>query len=114
LSFAGVRAPDTMQGRDLSQLLSERKGEMPEAVYVEGRLGERDEWRMLVHGYDKLVTDLEGRVTYLFNLADDPFERTNLAAASSAELKRDALLAQQKDWVRRLNDGMDRSGLRQR
>ena len=114
LAFAGIPAPQGMQGRDLSALLGGRKSEIPEAVYAEGRLGESDEWRMLVHGYDKLVTDREGKVTHLYNLADDPLERSNLATVMANELKRDALLAQQKEWARRLGDGVDASGLKQR
>jgi hypothetical protein len=86
----------------------------PDAVYAEGRLGMRNEWRMLVHGYDKLVTDLEGNVVYLYNLADDPLELTNLAEVTSAQLKRDELVAVQQIWKKRLADGVDASGLRTR
>ena len=129
LQWCGVPVPPAAQGRDLSDLLSgeatSRQGASgesapaqklarPEAIYAEGRLGHKDEWRMLVDGYDKLVTDLEGNVTHLFNLADDPYEMANLARAAAYQLKRDALLAQQRMWMKKLEDGVDASGLKKR
>ena len=72
--------------------------------------GLKDEWRMLVRGYDKLVVDREGTVTHLFNLADDPYERTNLANVSAQQLKGDSLLAIQRQWMKQLGDGVDASG----
>jgi len=114
LTWCGAAIPDVVQGRDLSALLAGQLGERPEAVYAEGRLGQKDEWRMLVHGYDKLVVDKNEDVTYLFNLADDPYEETNLANVTAERLKRDALLAVERQWAKKLNDGMDASGLRKR
>jgi arylsulfatase A-like enzyme len=114
LQWCGVAIPETVQGRDLSALIAGGAGERPEAVYAEGRLGRKDEWRMLVSGYDKLVVDMEGSITHLFNLADDPYEMTNLANVSAAQLKRDALLAIQRQWMKKLGDGLDASGLRKR
>ena len=114
LTWCGVTIPAAVQGRDLSALLAGRPGERPDAVYAEGRLGRKDEWRMLVRGYDKLVVDMEGTVTHLFNLADDPYEMTNLADVSAQQLKRDALLAVQRQWMKKLGDGVDASGLRKR
>jgi arylsulfatase A-like enzyme len=84
---------DGVQGRDLSPFLTTGQGDRPESVFAEGRIGQKDEWRMLVLGSDKLVTDAAGEVTYLFNLAADPYELTNLAHAPSAQLKRAQLLA---------------------
>jgi arylsulfatase A-like enzyme len=114
LSWCGITIPAAVQGRDLSELIAGRPGERPDAVYAEGRLGRQDEWRMLVRGYDKLVVDMEGTVTHLFNLADDPYEMTNLATVSAQQLKRDALLAVQRQWMKKLGDGVDASGLRKR
>jgi arylsulfatase A-like enzyme len=114
LKWCGVTIPAAAQGRDLSALLAGGPGERPDAVYAEGRLGRRDEWRMLVRGYDKLVVDMEGTVTHLFNLADDPYEMTNLANVSAQQLKRDSLLAIQRQWMKKLSDGVDASGLRKR
>ena len=114
LTMCGVRVPDEIQGRDLSTQIFEQKGDRPDAIYAEGKLGDKDEWRMLIHGYDKIVTDLEGHVTHLYNLADDPQELNNLALASAEQLKRDSLLAEQQVWMRKLGDRMDPSGLKQR
>jgi arylsulfatase A-like enzyme len=114
LGWCGAAVPGTVQGRDLSGLISGRPGERPDAVYAEGRLGRNDEWRMLVRGYDKLVVDRAGAVTHLFNLADDPYEMTNLANVSAQQLKRDSLLAIERQWVKKLGDGVDASGLRKR
>src|SRR5206468_8496235 len=111
LAWCGAAIPQSVQGSDLSKLLAGGAGERPEAVYAEGRLGQKDEWRMLVHGYDKLVVDIEGNVTHLFNLAEDLYEQTNLANVSAEQLKRDSLLATQRQWMKKLGDGVDASGL---
>lgn len=103
-----------MQGQNLVPLITGEKVELPDAVFAEGRIGEADEWRMLVHGYDKLVTDAEGHPTRLFNLADDPYEMNNLVNVSSEELKRDATGALLQYWRRKLGDGRDVSGLKGR
>jgi arylsulfatase A-like enzyme len=114
LKWCGVTIPQVAQGSDLSALIAGHSGERPDAIYAEGLLGRKDEWRMLVRGYDKLVVDLDGTVTHLFNLADDPYEMTNLANVSAAQLKRDSLLAIQRQWMKKLGDGVDASGLRKR
>jgi len=114
LKWCGVAIPDVVQGRDLSALLAGQPGDRPEAVYAEGRLNQKDEWRMLVHGYDKLVVDKNDDVTHLFNLADDPYEQTNLANVTAEQLKRDSLLAMERQWAKKLGDGVDASGLKKR
>jgi arylsulfatase A-like enzyme len=114
LAFCGVPAPETMQGRNLSALIAKGKGERPDAVFAEGRIGDPDEWRVLVHGYDKLVTDVEGHPTRLYNLIDDPYEMNNLVNVSAEELKRDAMGALMQLWRRKLGDGRDASGLKSR
>ncbi len=114
LKWCGVAAPETVQGRDLSGLLEGRTADRPEAIYAEGRLGQKDEWRMLVRGYDKLAADMEGNVTHLYNLAEDPYETINLANVSAQQLQRDALVALQRVWMKKLGDGVDASGLKKR
>ena len=114
LSLCGVAIPSSAQGRDLSAVWLGKSAERPDSIYAEGRIGHPDEWRMLVRGYDKIVAELDGKVTHLFNLADDPNELTNLANVASAQLKQDSLLALQKVWARKLGDGVDASGLRKR
>jgi arylsulfatase A-like enzyme len=114
LAWCGVPVPETVQGRDLSLMMTGKVADRPDSIYAQGRRGQKDEWRMVVQGYDKLVADLEGNVTHLYNLADDPLELTNLANASAQQLKRDALLALMRVWMRKLGDGVDASGLKKR
>jgi arylsulfatase A-like enzyme len=106
LRFCGVDIPEGVQGLDVSA--------HRESVYSSGKLGEPEEWRMVVRGLDKLVVDRELSVTHLYNLGQDPFEMENLARDVSQDLKRDELKALLKDWMRRSGDGMDPSGLKKR
>ncbi len=91
-SMCGVDLGET-QGRDLSPLIVKGSGEHRESVLAEGKFGQREEWRMLVVGVDKLVTDAAGDATHLFNLAADPFEMKNVVREKSSELKRAQMLA---------------------
>lgn len=109
LGLCGVAPPGTMQGRDLSGLLLGKRSDLPDSVYVEG-----GRWRAVIRGYDKAVLDLNAEVTALYNLADDPDERINLAEDTASQLKRDALAALARVWMRRIGDGLDPSGLRKR
>jgi arylsulfatase A-like enzyme len=112
LAFLNIAAPDGLQGRDLSSQILRGQGEMPDSVYAEGRLDQPGEWRMLVRGYDKLVIRPREDATRLYNLADDPGEETDLAHDREHELARDSMLALMRQWMRKLGDGMDPSGLR--
>jgi arylsulfatase A-like enzyme len=108
LGLRGVEIPEGIQGVDLF-------GKMPpEVAYSEGKLGEPDEWRMMVRGYDKLIATPKGEITHLFNLADDPFEQTNLARDPAQKLKLASLKAQLQAQMKKLSDGVDPSGLRKR
>lgn len=102
------------QGRNLSALLLGKSSDLPDSVYIEGGLGSAVEWRAVVRGFDKLVMDLNGNVTHLYNLADDPDERSNLVLDPGTQLTRDALVALARVWMRKLGDGVDPSGLRKR
>ena len=112
--FATLFAKEGTQGRDLSALIERGQGDVPDSVYAEGRLGEKDEWRTVVRGFDKIIFTPQEEVTHLYNLADDPNETRNLAQDHDHELTRDAMLALARVWMRRLNDGIDPSGLRRR
>jgi arylsulfatase A-like enzyme len=114
LRWCGVAPPEAAQGRDLSAIMAGQATDRPDSIYAQGRRAQKDEWRMVVQGYDKLAADLEGNVTHLYNLADDPYEMVNLVSASAQQLKRDALLALMRVWMRRLGDGVDASGLKKR
>ena len=114
LGLSGLPVPESVQGRDLSGLLLGKNEDLPDSVYVEGRIRQKDEWRMVIRGFDKLVMDLNGNVTHLFNLAQDPGEKANLAEDSGEQLTRDALVALARVWMRKLADGIDPSGLKKR
>ena len=125
LALCGEPAFEGLQGHDLSELLLGQKADRPESVFSEGKLGgsegklggsegklgEKDEWRMLVLGSDKLVVDGSGAVTHLYNLAEDPYELTNLAHEPSIQLqlKRDQLLAILRSTRQKLLDFRRRS-----
>jgi hypothetical protein len=114
LGLRGEPIPEKVQGQDLSGLLLGKNHEIPDSVYIEGGIETGSEWRALIRGFDKLVLDLNGNVTHLFNLADDPGETTNLVLDSSTLLTRDAMLALARRWMRRTGDHTDPSGLRRR
>ena len=104
LALCGEAAPDGVQGHSLSGLLTGQKGERPESVYAEGKIGQKDEWRMLVRGFDKLVVNSQMEVTHFYNLADDPYELNNLAHEPGEKLNRDSLLAGLRAMSRVLGD----------
>lgn len=114
LAFVGVAPAEGLQGRDLSALILTGNGEVPDSVYVEGRLKLPGEWRVVVRGYDKLVIRPGEEATSLFNLAEDPTEGNDLAHDREHELTRDSMLALARQWMRKLGDGVDPSGLRLR
>src|SRR5579884_56 len=114
LALRGDPVPEGAQGRNLAALLLRRTRELPDSVYIEGGLGSVAEWRVVIRGFDKLVMDLSGNVTHLYNLAEDPEERANLVLDPNTQLTRDALVALARVWMRRLGDGIDPSGLRRR
>ncbi len=89
LGLIGEPAFEGVEGHDLLGV----KGERPEFVFAEGKIGQKDEWRMVVVGTDKLVVDAAGAVSGLYNLSSDPFEMKNLAGDPSVQLKRAELLA---------------------
>ena len=72
----------------------------------------------------KLIVYPQAKVTQLFdlqkdpweihNLADDPKESVNLAAQRPHSLMQDSMWALARQWMQRLEDGMDSSGLRLR
>ncbi|HEY4363459.1 MAG TPA: sulfatase/phosphatase domain-containing protein [Bryobacteraceae bacterium] len=113
LAWAGVAIPD-LQGRDLSALIVSGRGEVPDSIYSEGRIGQSGEWRVVVRGFEKLVLNRQDEATALYNLADDPDEGVNLVHERDHDLKRDGLLALARVWRQRVGDRIDPSGLRKR
>lgn len=114
LGLRGEPIPESAQGRDLSGLLLGKDHEVPDSVYIEGGIETSSEWRAVIRGFDKIVLDLNGNVTHLYNLAEDPGEATNLVLDSSTQLTRDAMVALARRWMRRTGDHTDPSGLRKR
>lgn len=114
LALAGIAPPEGLQGRDLSKLIQSGAGEVPDSVFAEGRLGLPGEWRAVVRGYDKLVIRPQEEATRLYNLADDAGEANDLAHDREHELTRDSMLALARQWMKKLGDGVDPSGLRLR
>jgi arylsulfatase A-like enzyme len=114
LGLCGVPAPDGLQGLDLSPWLLRGNGIRPESIYAEGRLGTRQSWRMMVRGLDKLVFTPRLEIVHLYNLGQDPGETTDLAGDPAEERKLDELRAIAANWMRRLADEMDPSGLKRR
>ena len=114
LGLCGVPAPEGLQGVDFSPWLLRGSGARPESIYAEGRLGTRQSWRMLVRGLDKLVFTPRLEILHLYNLGQDPGENTDLAGDPALERKLDELRAIAADWMRRLGDHIDPSGLKRR
>jgi arylsulfatase A-like enzyme len=114
LGWLGVTPPEGLQGRDFSKLIQSGAGEVPDSVYVEGRLGLPGEFRAVVRGFDKLVIHPREEAISLYNLVDDPAEESDLAHDREHELTRDSMLALARQWMRKLGDGLDPSGLRLR
>lgn len=114
LSLCGLTMPPTLPGRDFTALVSGKAFERSEAIYIEGAVSSQNDWRVLVRGYDKLVSFSDNREPMLFNLARDPFEQNNLVQYTADQLTLDSMLALEQTWRRKLGDGVDPSGLRTR
>jgi hypothetical protein len=108
-ALCGIPALEEVQGHNLAPLLRGEGGEPPDSVFIEGA-----NWRILIRGYQKLVTDLAGAPEHLYNLALDPDEQNDLAREPSSRLTVDGLAALAQIWMRRLGDGLDPSGLKKR
>jgi len=113
LGLAGMAIPKEVQGRDLSPLVR-GQGEIPAAIYIEGNLGKRDEWRALIRGYDKIVWNGKEEITGLYNIADDPDEETDLRRVRKYRVERDSMWALAEQWMEKLQDGRDAQGFRSR
>lgn len=107
LSQAGIAVPASLHGRDL-------RGAVPDSVYIEGGLGTPGEWRALVRGFDKLIWNLDEEITGLYNIVEDPNERSDLRELREGRLIRDSMWALARQWMERLDDGHDTHGLRTR
>jgi arylsulfatase A-like enzyme len=103
--LCGLPPIEGAQGEDRSTLVRNKgAGERPESIYVQGELGKPQEWRMVVRGWDKLVVDRELKATHLYNLAQDPFEKDNLAGDRGTIRRQEELTALIRRWIVRTGD----------
>lgn len=103
--LCGLPPIEGAQGEDRSALIRNRgAGERPESIYAQGELGAPREWRMVVRGWDKLVVERELKVTHLYNLAQDPFEKDNLAGDRGTIRRQEELAALLRRWIVRSGD----------
>ncbi len=113
LSLCGVKPLPGMQGVNLAPWLTGGHGRPPESIYSEGSVGQPDEWRMVVHGTDKLVVNSKLAATHLYNLRRDPYELKNLAADPSERRRQDELMTLLRLWISRTSDRVPFSPLRE-
>ncbi len=112
LALAGVDCPDGVQGADLSDTCRGRDGRTPDSVYLQNMgVGwpNRDEftgfWRGVRtgrHMYARWLNDAHPRL--LFDVADDPFETTNLAESPDHADVRADMEQRLRRWIADTND----------
>jgi arylsulfatase A-like enzyme len=108
-SLFGLMPPDEVHGRNLAPLLKREEAEIPDSIFLQG-----PDWRAVIRGYDKLVTDLKVVPLHQYNLAEDPGEETDQVTDPRVRLIRDALRALTQQWMKKVVDQIDPSGLRVR
>lgn len=101
LDAAGLPVPDQMQGRSVLPLVNREAIEWPEEVFIQiseaqvGRAVRTSRWKYGVDAPDKQGSQDAGSDTYveqyLYDLAYDPYELTNLVDADSHERVRDVM-----------------------
>ena len=113
--LCGVAPMEEAQGEDRAALvLSGGNGARPESVYLQGELGTPGEWRMVIRGWDKLVVDRALKVTHLYNLAQDPFEKDNLVVDRASIRRQEELLALMRRWIIKVADRVPYPGAARR
>lgn len=95
LALAGVEAEGTLRGVDLLELVRGRDERPP--IYAEGMLTGSSERSLIADGR-KLLLDAQSQTAQLYDLASDPEEHTDRAAA---EPQRTAALRAQLDALHR-------------
>jgi arylsulfatase A-like enzyme len=103
--LCGLPPIEGAQGEDRSTLIRNKgAGERPESIYVQGELGTPQEWRTVVRGWDKFVVDRELKATHLYNLAQDPFEKDDLAVDRGTIRRQEELAALIRRWIVKSGD----------
>ena len=89
LTAAGINPPDTMRGRPLQDLFSDRKTDWPDEVFLQisesqcGRAIRTQRWKYSVRALDKSSDNPSSDVyveDFLYDLNEDPHERNNLVS----------------------------------
>ena len=103
LSICGLQVPGTCTGKDKSAAALLRQSLADESVYAE----KAGDWRAVIMGRHKLVVQsIDGvqTVTELFDLADDPYEMSNLVDLPEYAALKAALLTELTAWKQRTGD----------
>lgn len=87
LALSGLDIPEGIQGKDLSQAILRNDPALgPDAVYIEGKMGEKEEFRAVRTNRHMLAVQFSGLETaYLYDTGEDPYEMNNLAGKPVAE-----------------------------
>lgn len=102
--FAGVPIPETVEGSSLLPVIHER-ATLRDSVFAAYRDFQRcvktHEWKLTLHSVKGQET------TQLFDLLNDPLERSNLAARPEHAGKVAELRAELAAWMKRVDDPLD-------
>ena len=104
LGLCGLPQMPGTQGANLAGWLTGQDRTRDLAVFSEGRIGARDEWRMVVRGWEKLVVDSHLKPTQLFDLRLDPYEMNNRVSDRAFGHRREALLVELRRAMERNHD----------
>ncbi len=108
LGLCGVKQPRQIQGTDLSGYLTGRSQKTPDSVFFQifGPFrgdGTQFSWRG-VRTHDHMYARTENSPWVFYDLKKDPFEMTNLATDSAAEMARKSLDGRLQNWMRTTGD----------
>ncbi len=105
LRAAGVAVPETMRGRPLQDMLSGAGAEWRDEVFLQisesqcGRAIRTEQWKYSVRAPEKSGADPSSNVyveDFLYDLAEDPHERTNLVSDAAYNSVREELASRLK------------------
>lgn len=108
LGMAGVAVPKTMQGRDLSRVITEGRGKRPDSAFFQifgpfagdGTAGGWRGVRTATHMYARYAD----RPWVLYDLRADPLQQTNLVGRPEAAGIQSALEKRLRRWMRDTGD----------
>jgi arylsulfatase A-like enzyme len=103
LSICGLQVPGTCTGKDKSAAALLRQGLADESIYAE----KAGDWRAVIMGQHKLVVQsIDGvqTATGLFDLANDPYEMSNLVDLPKYAGLKATLLTELNAWKQKTDD----------